>query len=156
MVRHALLWAGIAFLALGLAAVGCRGPKAYYDRGDEAFAAGDFDAAIADYEQALALEPASAEGLNRLGMAYREKYNTARIFSWKEKEIGAFTRSVTMDSLYWPARVNLGASLYYLGRKTEAAPHFRRALELNPDNPEREKIEGMIAEGEEESLLSGQ
>ena len=90
-------------------------------------------------------------GFNLLGMAYRMKYNTLRAAEWKEKEIGAFRKAVAADSTYEPAHINLGATLYYLGNKTEAAPHFRRALELNPDNPEREQLEQFILEGGEET-----
>jgi tetratricopeptide (TPR) repeat protein len=149
-------WTAWGCLAAALAAwalAGCRGAQAYYDRGDEQFREQRYDEAIADYRRALALEPTSAEGWNRLGTAYREKYNTERLSDWKDKEIAAFERSVRADSVYWPARINLGASLFYLGRKAEAAPHLKRALELNPDNPQRPQIETMIAEGEEEAIL---
>jgi len=117
-------------------------------RGVEHYQEGDFDAAIESFRAVLAAEPGSAAGYNHLGMAYRMKYNILRDLEWKERETEAFRSSVGADSTYWPAHVNLGATLYYLGKKDEAAPFFRKALELFPDNPEREQLEAMIAEGE--------
>jgi tetratricopeptide (TPR) repeat protein len=83
-------------------------------------------------------------------MAYRMQYNTVRAAEWKDKEIDAFRAAVDCDPTYWPAYINLGATLYYMGRKEEAAPYFETALELHPENPERAQLEGFIAEGEAE------
>lgn len=131
---------------------GCReeGAQTHFDRGAEEFQDSKYDEAILHYRKGLELEPASAVGYNLLGMAYRMKYNTLRAAEWKEKEIDAFRKAVEVDSTYVPACINLGATLYYLGNKTEAAPYFRRALDLNPDNPEREQLEQFIREGGEE------
>jgi tetratricopeptide (TPR) repeat protein len=145
---------GAAVLGLVLiliAAAGCGGSKSgaqqHFDAGAQQFEDGNYDAAIASYEKGLALEPRSAVGYNLLGMAYRLKFNTLRATEWKEKEIAAFRRAVEADSTFYQAQINLGATLYYMGEKAEAAPHFRRALELYPDNPERADLERFIREG---------
>ena len=97
----------------------------------------------------LAVEPRSAVGLNLLGMAYREKYNRLRESKWKDAEVEAFRSAVAADSTYWPALVNLGASLYYLGQVQEAAGYFRKALVIYPENPQRGEIEEFIREAGE-------
>ena len=144
--------AAVLLVLLGLLA-GChQGPKraqVFFEEGGRHYAAGDYDRAIAAYRRGLELEPRSAVGLNLVGMAYRMKYNTLRDLDWKEKELAAFREAAAADSTFWPAMINLGATLYYLDRKAEAAELFRKALRLNPENPEREVLEGMIAEGEE-------
>jgi len=134
-------------------ASGCGGgqsAQSYFNEGAEQVQDGNYERAIAAYEKGLEMEPRSAIGHNLLGMAYRMQYNTVRAAEWKEKEIEAFLAAVDCDATYWPAYINLGATLYYLGRKEEAAPYFTRALELFPDNPERSQLEGFIAEGEAE------
>lgn len=141
---------GVLLLVLGWV-LGCgRADTAadFFRRGEEQALKGEYDQAIAAYEKGLEMEPESAVGHNLLGMTYRFKYNTIRSSEWKEKELQAFERSVACDSTFWPAYVNLGATLYYMGRAEEAAPCFRRALELYPDNPEREQLEALIAKGE--------
>jgi tetratricopeptide (TPR) repeat protein len=152
----------VQFLIAGLIVTGMIGSgcgeenaQAFFDRGAGEFKDGDYDQAILHFQKGLELQPGSAVGLNLLGMAYQKKYNTLRAAEWKEKEIDAFRKAVAADSTYEPAFINLGATLFYLGNKTEAAPYFRRALELNPDNPEREQLEQFILEGGEEAPDSG-
>ncbi len=148
-----LKWTARAVLAIAILAVfaGCGGKdgsaQQFFDRGAGHFQDGDYDAAIVSYQKGLDLEPNSAVGLNLLGMAYRMKFNTLRSSEWKERELAAFRAAVAADSTYYPAQINLGATLYYMGEEAEAAPHFRRALEIQPDNPEREDLERFIREG---------
>ncbi len=143
-------WLWCSVLVLGAALAGCRtegGAQQFFDAGARAYQKKDYDDAIAAYRKGLLREPGSAVGYNLLGMAYRMKYNTVRSNDWKEKEVLAFRQSVAADSTFWPAYINLGVTLYYLGKKDEAAPYFRRALELNPRNPERTQIETFIQDG---------
>lgn len=149
VVSGAAAWLPALALALALAACAKSAPSAQscFDEGARSFQSGDYDAAIAAYQRGLALEPRSAVGQNLLGMAFRFKYNAVRDSRYKDQEIAAFEAAVAADSTFAPALINLGATLYYLGRKVDAAPHFRRALEVDPDNPERVQLEGFIREG---------
>ena len=124
--------------------------QSLFDRGAGEFQDGNYDQAILHYQKGLELEPGLAEGFYLLGLAYRMKYNTLRAAQWKEMEIDAFRKAVAADSTHELAHINLAATLYYLGDKKEAAHYFRRALELNPDNPERKQLEQFIREGGEE------
>ena len=48
------------------------------------------------------------------------------------------------------ALINLGATCFYSGKKKEAVPYLKHALEVNPDHPEAGSIKQMIEEGEKE------
>ena len=136
-------------IAVMLVMTGCqdKGAMAFFEQGDSEFRDGKWDEAIASYQSGLEIEPNSAVGFNLLGKAYRMKYNSVRATEWKKKEIEAFRRAIAADSTFWQAKINLGATYYYIGKKAEAAPLFREALELYPDNPEREQLEQFIREG---------
>lgn len=141
------------FLIIVLLLVSCQGKKtstALFEEGQKLFEQQKYDEAIAKYEEGIKLSPNSAVGYNLIGMAYRFKYNAERDPSMREKEIGAFKKSIECDSTYWVAYVNLGATYYYSGKKKEAAPLFEKALKLNPENPEKEELEKMIEEGKSE------
>lgn len=139
-------------LTAAVVLAGCGGgtenAQRHFDDGAEHFQNGQYDDALEAYGRGLEVEPNSAVGHNLMGMAYRMKYNSLRDTRWKEQEIDAFRSAVAADSTFWPAHINLGATLYYMGKKTEAAHYFRTALRLHPDNPEREQLEAFIREGD--------
>jgi superkiller protein 3 len=138
-------------IALVLAAlIGCSGDHAekYLQQGFAHFQRQEYDQAIQSYRKAVELDPKNAVAYNMIGMAYRFKYNQSANPEWKTKEIAAFQKSIEINPRYWVALVNLGATYYYQGDKAKAAPLFKKALALNPDHPEKAKLEKMIAEGE--------
>jgi len=106
------------------------------------------DQAIDSFKKAIALEPKSAVIYNYLGMAYRFKYNQVRNQELKQQEIAAFKKASDIDPNYWVALINLGATYYFMGEKAKAAPLFKKALQLNPQHPEKAQLEKMIQEGE--------
>jgi tetratricopeptide (TPR) repeat protein len=134
-------------ILLVLSCQGKRSSTVFFEEGQKLFEEKKYDEAIAKYQEGLELSPNSAEGYNLLGMAYRFKYNAEQEPSLKEEEIKAFTKAVELDSTFWVAYVNLGATYYYSGRKKEAVPYFERALELYPEHHEREQMLRMIDEG---------
>jgi tetratricopeptide (TPR) repeat protein len=123
--------------------------QAWLETGLAQFQKQDYDAALASFTKALEMEPKSAVAYNMLGMAYRFKYNQVRNQELKDKEIAAFQKAIEVDPNYWVALINLGATYYFSGEKAKAAPLFKKALELNPQHPEKEQIEKLIAEGEQ-------
>jgi tetratricopeptide (TPR) repeat protein len=108
----------------------------------------EYDQAIASFQKAVELEPKAAAGYNMLGMAYRFKANQLGIPELRAKEIAAFQKSLEADPKYWVAMINLGTTYSGQGEKAKAAPLFKKALALNPQHPEKELIEKLIAEGE--------
>jgi tetratricopeptide (TPR) repeat protein len=139
-------------LSLMLLAVlmGCGGDSAekYMQAGFVNFQQQKYDEAIADYEKAIKLQPRAAAAYNMIGMAYRFKYNKQGIPEFREKEMAAFQKAVEIDPKNWVALINLGTDYYAEGQKAKAAPLFKKALELNPDHPEKLALQKMIAEGE--------
>ncbi len=133
-----------------LALAGCdRGanPEAYLQEGFSKFQAHDYDGAIQNYEKAIMLGAKSPNAYNMLGLAYRFKFQQTKDPKVGESEIINFQRAVEIDPKYGAAMLNLGSTYYARGNKVEAAVWFKKSLKLNPQNPEREKYEKMIAEG---------
>ena len=127
--------------------LGCgRSAEQYFAKGDEHFEAKQYGQAADEYKKGLAVDPHSAAAWNRLGMTYRLMYNESRTTNMKKLEVDAFRRAVAADSTYWPALVNLGATLYYLGQKDEGATYIRRSLGLNPSNPDRQALEALLGD----------
>ncbi len=121
----------------------------WLEKGTAQFQKQDYDAAIASFSKAAELEPKSAVAYNMLGMAYRFKYNQVRSQELKDKEIAAFQKAIEVDPNYWVALINLGATYYFTGNKAKAAPLFKKALELNPQHPEKEELMKIVAEVEQ-------
>ncbi|MDI6855010.1 MAG: tetratricopeptide repeat protein [Deltaproteobacteria bacterium] len=146
---------------LGLAACGASGEKSspgqekqaqeWLEKGMAEFQKQEYDAAIASFNKSVELYPKSAVAYNMLGMGYRFKYNQVRNQELKDKEIAAFQKAVDLDPNYWIALINLGATYYFIGEKAKAAPLFKKALEVNPQHPEKEEIKKLIAEGEKQT-----
>jgi len=106
-----------------------------------------YDAAILKYEEALVLDPENAGGYNLLGMTYRFRYNQTGTEEFKTKEIDAFKKAIEIDPKLWIAYKNISASLYYRGNKKGALPYIEKALELQPNDPEKEILLKWIEEG---------
>ena len=132
------------------ALLGCGGDSAdkYMQEGFVNFQQQKYDEAIASYEKAIKLEPRAAAAYNMIGMAYRFKYNKLGVPEFRQKEMAAFQKAVEIDPKNWVAMINLATDYYADGQKDKAAPLFTKALELNPDHPEKAEIQKMIAEGE--------
>ena len=140
----------LMFLAFGLAPSKCQAQtqvQKLMDQGTKQMQNQKYDQAIATFKKALKEEPKSAALYNLLGMAYRFKYNQVRNQKLKQQEIAAFKKAIEIDPNYWVALINLGATYYHQGDKAKATPLFQKALELNPDHPEKAQLEKMIQEG---------
>jgi tetratricopeptide (TPR) repeat protein len=101
----------------------------FYTRGIAYERAGDWEAAEADFRQALALEPDQPLVLNYLGYSMVEEgANLDEALGMIEKAVAARPDDgYITDSLGWV--------LYRLDRNDEAVPHMLRAVELTPDDP---------------------
>lgn len=134
------------FLICGCAAQD-KNAEALLNEGAQLFQQGKYDQAIGKYQSALEKDPQNAIGYNLLGMAYRFKFNQSGAQEFKDKEIESFKKAIEIDSKYWAAYKNLSASLYYQGRKKEAVPYLEKALELQPNDPEKGILLQWIEEG---------
>jgi len=132
------------------AILGCGGDNAdkYIQEGFVSFQQQKYDEAIASYEKAIKAEPRAAAAYNMIGMAYRFKFNKLGAPEFRQKEMAAFQKAVEIDPKNWVAMINLATDHYADGEKGKAAALFKKALELNPNHPEKAEIEKMIAAGE--------
>ena len=87
---------------------------------------GDPAAAVAQYEQALRLEPRNSEALDHLAMA---RFGQRRY----EEALALYRTLAEIDPDNALTHSNLGAALYHLGRPEQALPSIERALDLDPD-----------------------
>ena len=120
------------------------------DEGIKLHQEGNYDASIQKYNEALKVEPNNSVAYNLLGIAYRLKFNQTGTQEYKIKEIDSFKKAVDLDPKFWIAYKNLAASLYYQDRKKEAVPYLERALELQPNDPEKNLLLQWIEEGKSE------
>ena len=122
----------------------------YFEEGASLVKKGAYDEAIKQYKKGLRREPRSAVGYNYLGMAYGFKYEQLRSLDWREKEIEAFKKAIELDPNYFLPYWNLGQTYYAMGNFKEATRLLKKALEIFPEHPSRERIEQMIEAGERE------
>lgn len=132
------------------AILGCSGDSAdkYMQEGFVNFQQQKYDQAIASYEKAIKLEPRAASAYNMMGMAYRFKFNQLGVPEFRQKEMAAFQKAIEIDPKNWVAMINLATDYYVDGHKDKAAALFKKALELNPNHPEKAEIQKLIAAGE--------
>jgi Tfp pilus assembly protein PilF len=90
---------------------------------------GDFDEAIAHYEQVIQADPSNLEAHNNLGIVYKEMGDL-------DKAIGQFKRALSIDPRYVKGYNNLGVAYYVKGNVKGAVSAYERALGLDPDNVE--------------------
>ncbi len=101
----------------------------YYTRGIASERAGEWDAAEADFRQALTIEPDQPLVLNYLGYSLVEQHqNLDEALAMIEKAV----RSEPEDGYITDS---LGWVLYRLGRFEDAVQPMLRAVELTPDDP---------------------
>ncbi len=88
---------------------------------------GEPEAALADFDRALALDPANADAL-------REKAAAHQALGRAAEAEALFLRAAEVRPGYWGNHAHLGAFYYRNGRYAEAEAAFRRVIELTPDN----------------------
>ena len=134
------------------ALMGCGGESAekYMQEGFVNFQQQKYDEAIANYEMAIKLQPQAAAAYNMIGMAYRFKYNKLGVPEFSQKEMAAFQKAMEIDQKNWVAMINLATDYSAEGDRVKAAALFKKALELNPNHPEKTEIQKLIAAGEQQ------
>lgn len=90
---------------------------------------GALDEGAAHYEQALRLNPRSAETHNALGALL---FRQGRL----EDAIKRYAEAIRIDPSYPEPHTNMGAALATKGNLVEATAELQKAIELSPDNAE--------------------
>jgi tetratricopeptide (TPR) repeat protein len=141
-------------IGLALTISSCNTPekKAAYlmNEGAQLVQQGKYNDAIRKYQEGILIDPNNAVAYNLLGMAYRFRFNQSGAQEFKDKEIEAFRKAISVDPKFWTAYKNLSASLYYQGRKKDAVPYLERSLELQPNDPEKQLLLQWIEEGKQQ------
>jgi len=88
---------------------------------------GEAEAALADFDRALALDPANTDAL-------REKARACQKLGRTADAEGLYKRAVELQPAYWGNDSYLGAFYFGLGRYAEAEAAFRKVVEIAPDN----------------------
>jgi serine/threonine protein kinase/tetratricopeptide (TPR) repeat protein len=88
---------------------------------------GEAEAALSDFDRALALDPASTDAL-------REKAAACQALGRTADAEALYTRAVAQRPNYWGNYSYLGAFYYRQGRYADAEAAFRKVIELTPDN----------------------
>ncbi len=96
---------------------------AYYQRGNVQYDKGDRQAAIADYTQAIALNPNDASSYNNRGVAYHE-------VNQLDAAITDYSAAIQLQPTYANAYRNRAFAYRSLGRRPEAIADFQQAARL--------------------------
>lgn len=144
------MWKPVLAACLLLALLGCgRGdtPEQNLKNAVSHYNQKDYAEAIKFFEKAIAQEAKSAETYNKLGTAYRFRYEQTKDAKLLANEIDAFQKALKLDPKFSEAMINLGFAYDHQGDKVNAVHWFKKALALNPNPPEKAKIEKLMAEG---------
>ncbi|MBL8781548.1 MAG: tetratricopeptide repeat protein [Alphaproteobacteria bacterium] len=83
---------------------------------------GDYEAIIADFERAIAIDPRNASALNWRGLVYADVGNL-------EVALASFNRCLEIEPYYTPCMSNQVEILASMGRDTEALAAYRKAFD---------------------------
>lgn len=97
----------------------------HYRRGEQAYGAGDWPAAVEEFRAAVEVRPGSAEAWNALGRALLEAGD-------RDGAIDAFGAAVRLRPAFAEARNNLGVALLDGRDVAGAVAQFREAVAARP------------------------
>ena len=86
----------------------------------------DFQNALIDYSEAIALKPNSANAFYNRALAYKN-------LGHFEEAIGDYSEAIRIDSKHFQALNNRGMALRDMGRFKEAIVDFDRCIAVNPE-----------------------
>jgi tetratricopeptide (TPR) repeat protein len=98
---------------------------AYYNRGVDYYKKGKLERALADFNQALELDPKYASAYSGRGTVYRDKGDL-------DRALADYTRALELDPKYFINYYNRGIAYKQKGDLDRALADYTRALELGP------------------------
>jgi tetratricopeptide (TPR) repeat protein len=98
----------------------------HLNRGADYADQGQLDQAIAEYQEAIRLDPDYAEAHYNLGLAYHKQGKL-------DDAIAEYKEAIRIDPSMADAHVNLGVAYADQGKLDEAIAAYREALRINPD-----------------------
>jgi tetratricopeptide (TPR) repeat protein/S1-C subfamily serine protease len=101
--------------------------NAYYNRGNTKFELGQKQAAIEDYDRAIAINPQDAK-------AYYNRGVTKSDLGQKQAAIEDYDRAIAINPQYAAAYYNRGVVKSELGQKQAAIEDYDRAIAINPQD----------------------
>lgn len=111
--------------------------NAYLLRGEIKEKTGDKENALANYQQVIDLNPFNEKAYLQIGQLYisQEMYDEA---------ISFFDDAIEIKNDFAKAYSERGRAKYLKGDKKASAEDMKKALELNPDGEEAQKLEGQL------------
>lgn len=103
--------------------------QAHYILGNVLVRQGDLDRAIAEYREAIELNPGEPRTYFHLALVYRTKNDTV-------DEERALEQALAANDHYAPAHTELGRMLIEQGRLEDAENHLKLAVQYNPNSEE--------------------
>ena len=107
---------------------------AYGRRGEAYLHKGDFARAIADFDQAIRIDPRQARFLVGRGLAHREHGDL-------DSALADYSKAIELDPSYRDAFANRAVLYDHKGEKERAIADYRAALSKNPALSDRRDIE---------------
>jgi protein O-mannosyl-transferase len=98
---------------------------AYNHRGVAYHAKGDYNAAILDYTQAIALDPKYTVAYNNRGLSYKSIDNN-------DRAVDDYTQAIKLDATFAQAFMNRGVAYHAIGDYDRAIRDYSQAITLNP------------------------
>jgi len=99
----------------------------YYNQGNDYYKKGLYDKAIADYSQAIKLDPNFVKAYYNRGVAYEKKNNY-------DKAIADYNQAIKLDPNHANAYYNRGNVHYNKGNYDRAIADYSQVIRLNPND----------------------
>jgi tetratricopeptide (TPR) repeat protein len=103
--------------------------SALKEKGNAALAQGDFVSAIADYTEAISLDPKNHVLYSNRSAAHAKNKDYL-------KSLDDADRCVELEPAWVKGHCRRGSALAFLHRYEESLASYRRGLEIEPDNPQ--------------------